>query len=317
MVKKALVTGGAGFIGSHLCKALLTKGYEVVCVDNLITGNKENIKKFLNNPRFSFIEQDVIKKLKTDIEYQISNIKHIYHLASPASPKKYQKYPIETLLVNSVGTYNMLELAKEKGVKFLYASTSEVYGDPKEHPQKESYWGNVNPIGIRSCYDEAKRFGEAITMSFIRKHKVDVRIARIFNTYGPKMEKDDGRVISNFVNQAIRNKPITVYGNGSQTRSFCFVSDMVEGLIKSMESSNTKGGVFNLGNPDEREILETAKLIKKMTKSSSEIIFFPLPEDDPSRRKPDIRKAEEILGWTPKVKLEQGLGETIKHFRLL
>ena len=289
----------------------------MICVDNLLTGNRRNIEEFLDNPRFKFVEQDVIEKLKTDIKYQISNIKYIYHLASPASPEKYQKHPIKTLLVNSVGTYNLLKLARETGAKFLYASTSEVYGDPREHPQKESYWGNVNPIGIRSCYDEAKRFGEAITMAYIRKHKIDARIVRIFNTYGPKMEKDDGRVVSNFVNQALRKQSMTVYGNGSQTRSFCFVSDMVDGLIKTMESNNTKGEVFNLGNPDERKVLEIAKLIKKMTKSSSEIIFTDLPEDDPVRRKPDLAKAKKVLGWKPEVNLDQGLKETIEYFRSL
>ena len=312
---KVLVTGGAGFIGSHLCEALLNKGYEVVCMDNLLTGSRKNIERFLNNPRFKFIKHDVIKPYNHVTIQPYNNLNFIYHLASPASPKKYQKHPIKTLLVNSVGTHNLLELAKETKARFLFASTSEVYGDPKEHPQKESYWGNVNPVGIRSCYDEAKRFGEAVTMAFVRKYDINARIVRIFNTYGPKTREDDGRMIPNFINQAIRNKPITVYGNGAQTRSFCFVSDMVKGLIKAIESENTKGEVFNLGNPDERKILEIAQLVKKMTESSSEIVFKRLPEDDPTKRRPDIAKAKKILNWTPKIDLEQGLKETIKYFR--
>lgn len=311
---KVLVTGGAGFIGSHLCEALLKRGCRVICLDNLITGRRENIEEFLDDSGFKFIECDVIKPFDHEIMKQFNNLNFIYHLASPASPKKYQKYPIETLLVNSLGTHNMLKLAKKTGAKFLFASSSEVYGDPNEHPQKESYWGNVNPIGPRSCYDEAKRFGEAITMAFIRKYKVDAQIVRIFNTYGSRMEKDDGRVISNFITQALKGEPITVYGDGSQTRSFCFISDMIEGLVLALEKKNTKGEVFNLGNPDERKVLEIAQLIKKMSKSNSEIVFTSLPQDDPSRRKPDIEKATKILGWTPIVKLEQGLKETIKYF---
>jgi len=314
---KVLVAGGAGFIGSHLCQALFEKGDEVICVDNLITGRKENIKEFINNPRFEFVSQDVIKEGNKVTMKQGNNVNFIYHLASPASPKQYQKYPIETLLANSVGTYHLLNLAKKTGAKFLFASSSEVYGEPKEHPQMEGYWGNVNPIGPRSCYDEGKRFGEAMVMAFIRKYGVDARIVRIFNTYGPKMEKNDGRVISNFVNQALSGKLMTVYGQGNQTRSFCYVTDIVKGLIKAMESENTKGQVFNLGNPDERSVLEIARLIKKMTKSWSKIVFTDLPEDDPSRRKPDIEKAKRILGWTPKVKLEQGLKETIRYLQSL
>lgn len=312
---KVLVTGGAGFIGSHLCEALLRRRCEVLCVDNLITGNKKNIKELINNPRFEFIKYDIIKQGNKITTKQCNNVNFIYHLASPASPKKYQKYPIETLLANSLGTYNMLNLAKETGAKFLYASSSEVYGQPKEHPQRETYWGNVNPTGLRSCYDESKRFGEATTMTFVRNCGVDARIVRIFNTYGPRMEKDDGRVISNFINQAITGHPITVYGDGRQTRSFCFIADMVDGLIKAMGEENTSGEIFNLGNPDERQVIEIAKIIKAMTRSSSRITFTDLPEDDPTRRKPDIRKAEKILGWSPKVKLEQGLEKTIKYFR--
>lgn len=311
---KVLVTGGAGFIGSHLCQALLKKGYQVICLDNFLTGSKKNIEDFLDNPRFSFIEHDVIKKFSPATSYKLQVTSHIYHLASPASPKKYQKYPLETLLANSLGTYNFLTLAKKYDAKFLYASSSEVYGEPNQHPQKETYWGNVNPTGLRSCYDEAKRFGEAMTMAFARKEKVNARIVRIFNTYGPKMDEDDGRVISNFITQAIKTKPITVYGDGSQTRSFCYVSDMVEGLVKAMESDKTERQVFNLGNSDEQKVIAMAKLIKKITKSSSAITFASLPVDDPSRRKPDITKARKYLGWRPKVTLEKGLKKTIKYF---
>lgn len=312
---KALITGGAGFIGSHLCETLLRKGYLIICVDNLITGSKENIEGFLDKSRFKFIKHDVTKQFSNKAIEQFSNLDFIYHLASPASPKKYQKYPLETLLVNSIGTYNLLRLAQKNKAKFLYTSSSEVYGDPTEHPQKESYWGNVNQIGSRSCYDEAKRFGEAITVAFVRKHNLNARIVRIFNTYGPRMEEDDGRVISNFISQAIKEEPLTVYGNGLQTRSFCFISDMTEGLIKAMEGVKTVGEVFNLGNPDEWRILEIAKLVKQITKSNSKITFTTLPEDDPHRRKPNIEKAKRFLGWTPKVKLKGGLKETINYFR--
>ena len=308
MSKNILVTGGAGFIGSHLCEKLLETN-KVICVDNLITGNKENVKLFLKHPNFIFIEHDVTRPLKLDYE-----IDEIYHLASPASPVDYAKKPIETMMANSLGTKNVLDLARGKNARILLASTSEVYGDPKKHPQSEDYWGNVNPIGPRSCYDESKRFAEALGISYHQVYGVDVRIARIFNTYGPRMRSNDGRAIPNFVTQALRGEDITVYGNGKQTRSFCYISDMVEGLTRLM-SSKYKGEVFNLGNPDERRIIDVAKMIREMTNSKSKIVFRPLPKDDPVRRKPDIRKAKEKLGWEPKVKFERGLEKTIEWFR--
>lgn len=313
---KCLVAGGAGFIGSHLCKLLLNEGYEVICLDNFITGDKKNITPLLKNPQFKLIEQDVTK---------ISNVTrsaYIFHLASPASPNKksprsYINHPIETLLANSVGTYQLLELAKKLSARFLYTSSSEVYGDPSVSPQSETYFGNVNPIGIRSVYDEGKRFGEAITMAYVRKYNLNARIVRIFNTYGPGMQRDDGRVVSNFIAQAIAQKPITIYGDGSQTRSCCYISDMVEGLKQAMFKDEAKGEVINIGNPDERTILELATIIKKMTNSRSEIVFEELPGDDPKIRKPDIKRAKEILGWSPKIKLEEGLKKTIEYFRQL
>jgi dTDP-glucose 4,6-dehydratase/UDP-glucuronate decarboxylase len=314
-----LVTGGAGFIGSQLCAELIKRQHKVICVDNLITGNERNISNLLSNPLFTFIKRDITyQKLYSEIgklrNSEIDKINQIYHLASPASPVQYQKYPLETLLVNSTGTLNLLRLTQQTGAKFLYASTSEVYGDPKEHPQKESYWGNVNSFGSRSCYDEAKRYGEAIVYTFIHTYGVNARIARIFNTYGPNMEKNDGRVISNFVSQAVSGKDITIYGKGKQTRSFCYVSDMVDGLIALMESDNTKGEIVNLGNPDERSIQEIAELIKIKTSSNSNIVFKELPKDDPERRKPDITKAKALLNWEPKVGFEEGLNKTIEYF---
>jgi len=309
-MNKTLVTGGAGFIGSHLCEKLLDGGNEVWCLDNFITGSRKNIEHLLNNPQFHLIEWDVIKPLE-----QIPNLDYIYHLASPASPVQYQKYPIETLLVNSVGIYNMLELSRKTGAKFLYTSTSEIYGNPREHPQRETYWGNVNSIGIRSCYDEGKRFGEAMVMAYVRKFDLDGRIARVFNTYGPKMEKNDGRVVSNFIVQALTKQPLTVYGDGSQTRSFCYVDDTVDGLIKLMNEEKARGEIFNIGNPEEHSIIEFANLIKKLTASSSKIVFNNLPEDDPTRRQPDITRAKQILGWRPKITLEEGLLKTIEYFQ--
>lgn len=314
-MQTAVVTGGAGFIGSHLCQALINKGYKVICIDNLITGNKENISDLTASSHFEFIEQDVTTSI-----HNISGIDYLFHLASPASPNKkskksYMNLPIETLLVNSLGTYQLLELAKAKSARFLYASSSEVYGDPEVSPQSEDYFGNVNPNGIRSVYDEGKRFGEAITMAYVRKFNLDARIVRIFNTYGPKMQKDDGRVVSNFINQAIQNDPLTVYGDGTQTRSFCYVSDMVDGLQKAMFTQNSKGEVFNLGNPDERTITELATIIKNMLSSSSEIVHEEALEDDPKRRKPNIDKAKDKLHWEPKIKLEDGLKEAIQYFK--
>ncbi|MGA2911187.1 MAG: UDP-glucuronic acid decarboxylase family protein [Candidatus Levyibacteriota bacterium] len=313
-MQTVLVAGGAGFIGSHLCKSLLAKNYKVICIDNLVTGDKSNIAPLLNNENFSFLEKDITKPLEN------VQADFIFHLASPASPNKkspksYINLPLETLLANSLGTYYLLELAKKVGAKFLYASTSEVYGDPKVSPQTEDYFGNVNPNGVRSVYDESKRFGEAITMSYVRSANLDARIIRIFNTYGPSMQKDDGRVISNFAVQALANQPLTVYGDGKQTRSICFVDDMVLGIEQALFTQNTKGEVINLGNPNEKTILELAEIIKRIAKSSSQVSFEPLPEDDPKIRKPDISKAKKLLDWEPKVNIEEGLTKTIQYFK--
>jgi len=310
--KTCIVTGGAGFIGSHLCEALLAANYQVIAVDNFITGRKDNLTEALKNSQFRLIEHDVVEPLK-----ELNNVSYIFHLASPASVIDYQKFPEETALVNSIGTRNLLQLAKETGAKFLFASTSEVYGDPKEHPQKETYWGNVNPVGPRACYDESKRFGEMMTMVYKRRDGIDARIIRIFNTYGSRMRPDDGRVISNFINQAIKREPITVYGDGVQTRSFCFVSDLVEGIIAAMFTNGTSGEVINLGNPEEYRMIELAKKIKEMTGTPSEIVFKELPPDDPQERKPDITKAKTLLGWEPKVSVTEGLQKTIKYYRSL
>ncbi len=314
-MQTVLVAGGAGFIGTHLCKRLLTENYKVICVDNLVTGDRNNLKDILDNQNFTFLEQDITKSLDKEL-----TVDYIFHLASPASPNKksprsYVNHPIETLLANSLGTYNLLELAKKTSSKLLYASSSEVYGDPSISPQSEDYFGNVNPNGIRSVYDEGKRFGEAITASYVREYGLDARIIRVFNTYGPMMQIDDGRVVSNFINQAILNKPITIYGDGSQTRSFCYIDDMVEGLVLAMFSDKTKGEVINLGNPDERKISELATIIKDITSSQSDIVFEDLPEDDPKVRKPDISKAEKLIGWIPKVDIEQGVRKTVKYFK--
>lgn len=305
-MKKVLVTGGAGFIGSHLCEKLLQKGYFVICLDNLFTGSKKNIKTLLENGNFRFIEQDIIEPL--DIE-----VNQIYNLACPASPPHYQHDPIKTTKTSVLGILNMLDLAKKYNAKLLQASTSEVYGDPLEHPQKESYWGNVNPIGIRSCYDEGKRCAETLVMDYHRQYNTDTKIIRIFNTYGPNMHPEDGRVVSNFIIQALKNEDITVYGDGTQTRSFCYVSDLIDGIIKTMETNDITGPI-NLGNPSERTVLNLAELIIKMTNSSSKIIYKSLPKDDPARRKPDITLAKEILNWEPKVAIEEGLTKTIEYF---
>jgi len=313
-MQTAAVFGGAGFVGSHLCKSLIKDNFSVLCVDNLITGQRKNIHEFLNNSNFEFIEHDVTKLLKIS-----KKIDFVFHLASPASPNKnnpksYINKPVETLLANSLGTYNLLELAKEKNAKFLYTSSSEVYGDPAVSPQSEDYFGNVNPNGVRSVYDEGKRFGEAITMAYFRKYGLDIRIIRIFNTYGPKMA-DDGRAVPQFIASAIKNEPITVYGQGFQTRSLCYVTDMVDGIKLAMVSDKSKGKVINLGNPQELTILNLAKIIKEMTNSKSEIIFEELPEDDPRKRKPDISEAKKLLNWEPKVDLEEGLTKTIEYFK--
>lgn len=306
----ALITGGAGFIGSHLCDFLIKKEDRVICIDNMGSGTGRNIEHLKENSNFSFIEHDIIKPLELN-----EKIERIYHLASRASPADFPKFPIEILMTNSVGTYNMLELARKNNAKILFASTSEVYGDPKEHPQKETYWGNVNPTGPRSCYDESKRFGEALCFAYNREYGTDIKIVRIFNTYGTRMRPNDGRVIPNFIKQALNNKPLTVYGDGSQTRSFCYVSDLIEGICKMMESDIT--GPVNLGNPSEISILETAKLIKKLTDSKSEIVFKPLPKDDPVRRRPDITLAKKKLGWEPRIGFEEGLKKTIEWFKAL
>lgn len=317
--KRVLVAGGAGFIGSNLCKSLLDTNYKVICVDNFITSDEKNISSLLKNSNFKFIKHDITQTIQNS-EFRIQNLDHIFHLASPASPnqknpRSYINHPIETLLANSLGTYNLLEKARQFNAKFLYASSSEIYGDPAISPQKEEYFGNVNPNGVRSVYDESKRFGEAITFGYIRKYNLDARVIRIFNTYGPIMQVQDGRVVSNFINQAIENKPITVYGKGTQTRSLCYIDDMVLGIKLAMFSPNTTAEVFNLGSPDERTILDIARLIKNMTNSTSEIVFEDLPIDDPKARKPDISRAKRILGWTPKVTTEEGLQKTIDYFR--
>lgn len=317
-METCLVAGGGGFIGSHLCKSLLDDNFKVICVDNFITGDKNNVDALSSHNNFKLFENDIIKEKKFNGE----KVDYIFHLASPASPnakskKSYINFPLETLLVNSVGTYNLLEFSLKNKSKFLYTSTSEVYGDPLVSPQNEEYFGNVNPNGIRSAYDESKRFGEAITQTYFRKFALDTRIIRIFNTYGPNMQKDDGRVVSNFINQAIEGSPITIYGDGSQTRSFCYISDMVDGIKKAMFSEKSKGEVINLGNPNEKSILEFAKLIIQLTNSTSQIAFESLPEDDPKKRKPDIDRAKDLLGWEPKVSLEEGISNTIEYYKAI
>lgn len=309
-MEKVLVTGGAGFIGSHLCDLLISNGFFVYCLDNFLTGKRENIKSLESNPNFELVNIDLTKD-----EIKISELNYIFHLASPASPADFKNLSEEIALVNSLGTLNLLKLAVEKKAKFLMASTSEVYGDPEEHPQKETYRGNVNSFGPRSCYDESKRFAETLVYIYRKKFNLDARLVRIFNTYGPRMRKDDGRVVSNFINQAISGSPMTVYGNGSQTRSFCYVSDMVEGIYQAMYSENSDGEIFNLGNPEEYKMIDLANKIKEMTESNSEIIYTNLPEDDPSRRCPDISKAKQILNWEPKVKVDEGLQKTIEYYK--
>lgn len=310
MQKKILVTGGTGFIGNHLCRRLLSEGHYVICLDNNFTGSMKNIEDLRENPNFEFIRHDITESLYLEVD-------QIYHLACPASPKAYQYNAIKTIKTNILGTLYALGIAKRTKARILLTSTSEVYGDPKESPQCEEYWGNVNPIGIRSCYDEGKRVAETLMMEYHRNHNVDIRIARIFNTYGPNMDPQDGRVVSNFINQCLKNEDITIYGDGSQTRSFCYVSDMVDGLIKLMETENITGPI-NLGNPDERTIKQLAEKIKELIpESSSKIIYKELPSDDPMKRNPDITKAREILGWEPEVKTDDGLNSTIDYFRLL
>lgn len=304
---RIVVTGGAGFIGSHLCTRLLDEGHNVLCVDNFITGDERNIAPLGNHPHFSFLYQDVTGPFEFEADA-------IFHLASPASPVGYMDHPIETILVNSQGTYQMLEQAKKQNAMFLVASTSEAYGDPLVHPQREDYWGNVNPIGPRACYDESKRLGETLTMEYYRQYRVNARIVRIFNTYGPNSQINDGRMIPNFITQALLNEPLTIYGDGSITRSICYVSDLVDGLMRAMFKPHTAGEVFNLGNTEEHTVLEYAKTIIQLCEASSSIIFEPNRVDDPERRRPDISKAQRVLGWEPKISIEAGLRRTIEWF---
>jgi len=308
-MERVLITGGAGFIGSHLCDRFLEEGYEVYCLDNLITGSRNNIAGLFENERFHFIRHDVTEDI-----FVKGNLDLILHFASPASPIDYLQFPIQTLKVGSLGTHKALGLAMEKGARFLLASTSETYGDPLEHPQKEDYWGNVNPVGPRGVYDEAKRFAEAMTMAYHRAHGVDTRIVRIFNTYGPRMRVDDGRVVPTFIAQALRGEDLTVFGDGSQTRSFCYVSDLVEGIWNLIFNSHYCEPV-NLGNPVEMSILQFAEAILQFTESASKLTFRELPEDDPKVRKPDISLAKSLLAWEPKVLLEDGIRETLDYFK--
>lgn len=309
MPKIILVTGGAGFIGSHLCRKLLERGDRVICLDNFFTGAKANIKDLLENPNFELLERDVTKSISLEVN-------QIYHLACPASPVRYQYNPVETVRTNVIGTLNMLDLAKTANARILQASTSEIYGDPLEHPQMESYWGNVNPLSVRACYDEGKRCAETLCMDYHRQHNVDMRIVRIFNTYGPNMDINDGRVVSNFIVQALRNQPITIYGSGDQTRSFQYIDDLIGGMIKMMENESSFIGPVNLGNPNEVTMKELAeKTLKLIPESESEIIYCKLPEGDPKKRKPCIDLAKEKLNWEPKIPLEDGLIKTIEYFK--
>ena len=308
--KRILVTGGAGFLGSHLCEKLLNKGYDVICADNFFTGSRENILHLLDNPRFELLRHDVTFPLYVEVD-------EIYNLACPASPIHYQFDPVQTTKTSVHGAINMLGLAKRTKARILQASTSEVYGDPEVHPQQESYWGRVNPIGPRSCYDEGKRCAETLFFDYHRHHGIEIKVARIFNTYGPRMHPNDGRVVSNFIMQALRREPITLYGDGAQTRSFCYVDDLIEGLVRLMESPVALTGPVNLGNPNEFTIRELANEVIDLTASASALDFKPLPQDDPRQRKPDITLATTSLGWTPKTQLREGLTHTIDYFRSL
>ncbi len=307
---RIMVTGGAGFLGSHLCDRLLTEGHDVLCVDNFYTSTRRNITHLLEHPNFELMRHDVTFPLYVEVD-------RIYNLACPASPVHYQRDPVQTTKTSVHGAINMLGLAKRTGARILQASTSEVYGDPEIHPQKEQYWGNVNPIGIRSCYDEGKRCAETLFFDYWRQHKLAIKVARIFNTYGPRMLPNDGRVVSNFIVQALQGKDITIYGDGSQTRSFCYVDDLVEGLMRLMESDPEITGPINLGNPGEFSIRELAEKVVQMTGSGSSLVYEPLPQDDPTQRQPDITQAREVLGWEPKVALEQGLKPTVEYFSKL
>ncbi|MGB3097399.1 MAG: UDP-glucuronic acid decarboxylase family protein [Candidatus Deferrimicrobiaceae bacterium] len=306
-MKRILVTGGAGFIGSHLCERLLARGDEVLCVDNFFTSRRTNILHLFSNPMFEFLRHDVTWPLYVEVD-------QIYNLACPASPVHYQFDPVQTTKTNVHGSINMLGLAKRLKIRILQASTSEVYGDPTEHPQKETYWGNVNPIGPRSCYDEGKRCAETLFFDYQRQHNLEIRVVRIFNTYGPRMHPNDGRVVSNFIVQALRKEPITIYGSGNQTRSFCYVDDLVTGLVSMMDQNDIVGPI-NMGNPAEYSIKDLARMIKELSGSSSEIVFMPLPQDDPVRRRPDITLAKEKLGWDPKVPIHEGIVRAIGYFR--
>ena len=305
-----LITGGAGFLGSHLCDALIEKGHDILCVDNFFTGNKSNISHLLTNPNFTLIRHDVTFPLYVEVD-------QIYNLACPASPIHYQFDPVQTTKTSVHGAINMLGLAKRLKARILQASTSEVYGDPEIHPQTEEYWGHVNPIGIRSCYDEGKRCAETLFFDYWRQHELEIKVMRIFNTYGPRMHPNDGRVVSNFIVQALNNKPITIYGDGSQTRSFCYVDDLITGMIKLMESHKSITGPINMGNPSEFTMIELAELVIKLTSSRSKLKFKPLPEDDPKQRQPNISLAKSKLNWSPKVSLEEGLIKTITYFKNL
>jgi UDP-glucuronate decarboxylase len=307
---KILITGGAGFLGSHLCDALIEKGHDILCVDNFFTGNKSNISHLLTNPNFTLIRHDVTFPLYVEVD-------QIYNLACPASPIHYQFDPVQTTKTSVHGAINMLGLAKRLRARILQASTSEVYGDPEIHPQPEEYWGRVNPIGIRSCYDEGKRCAETLFFDYWRQHKLEIKVMRIFNTYGPRMHPNDGRVVSNFIVQALDNKPITIYGDGSQTRSFCYVDDLITGMIRLMESHKSITGPINMGNPSEFTMIELAELVIKLTSSRSKLKFKPLPEDDPKQRQPNISLAKSKLNWSPKVCLEEGLNKTITYFKNL
>ena len=307
-MSKILVTGGAGFIGSHLCEKLLNLGNEVICLDNFFTGSIKNIEHLKSNPNFKIAEHDIIEPYNEEVD-------EIYNLACPASPPHYQYDSVKTTKTSVLGIINMLELAKKCGAKILQASTSEIYGNPLQHPQTESYWGNVNPIGIRSCYDEGKRCAETLIMDYHRQYGVNTRIVRIFNTYGPNMSPNDGRVVSNLIIQALKNENLSIYGDGSQTRSFCYISDLTEGIVKMMNNQKKFIGPVNLGNPTERTILDLAKLVKEMTGAKSQIVFQPLPSDDPIKRKPDIELAKKELNWEPKVDIKEGLKNTIEYFK--
>ena len=307
-MKKILVTGGAGFLGSHLCDKLVAQGHHVLCVDNYFTGSKKNIEPLLRYPNFEVIRQDVCFPLYVEVD-------EIYNLACPASPIHYQHDPIQTTKTSILGAYNLLGLAKRTNAKILQASTSEVYGDPLEHPQREEYWGNVNPIGIRSCYDEGKRAAETLFFDYYRQHNVRIKIARIFNTYGPRMAANDGRVVSNFIVQALKGRDITVYGDGTQTRSFCYVDDLIHGLMSLMNTKDSITGPINIGNPNEFTMLELAEKVIEKTGSKSKIVFKPLPSDDPKQRRPDITRAQVLLNWNPEIPLDEGLVDTIKYFK--